>query len=517
MDTQKALRIANAVLDSADRLGALYADVRMEDSRSCAFAFDDGRLVPEIVLGEGIGVRVLAEAHMGGRRAWGFSNLPSYRRPNRRNLHAMVQSAMECAKAGSRLRTSDVELAPRNIKGSGIQVVYETPVAIESRSVSFDEKIDLLKSWDAILSSTPQLVSRYINLEEFSCTELLAISENGERQYFIQTMHYVQVNGAVIARKGSEDQRRSFDLGNAGGFEFVRNADVTGHCQRIIREVQQLLAAPECPEGRSTILLMQDQAGMHEHEDNHGREADRVPGLEMTYMGDSYLGSPEILRRIGSFKVASPLVTIVANATIPGGYGTYAFDHEGILSEETIPLVRCGIWQGLLLSREMVAPLNKMIGREYFKASNGMARAEGCDRIPLVRQANTELLPGPHSLEDLIGGIDHGFVFSGPDNWSMTFSRDSFAFGVELGHEVRNGNIIGVVRNPGYMGNTQTFWKSCIGIGNESITINFDNCGKGDPAQTISTAHRTPPVLFEDVRITNRKQIGNGGGNVRQR
>jgi TldD protein len=237
----------------------------------------------------------------------------------------------------------------------------------------------------------------------------------------------------------------------------------------------------------------------------------------MTYMGDSYKGNPEILRRIGSYKVASPLVTIVANATIPGAYGTYAFDHEGILSGETIPLVHHGIWQGLLLSREMVAPLNKLIGREYFIRSNGMARAEGCDRIPLVRQANTELLPGPHSFEDLIGGIDHGFVFSGPDNWSMTFSRDAFAFGVEMGHEVRNGKIVGVVRNPGYMGGTRTFWKSCMGIGNESVTFNVDNCGKGDPAQTISTAHRTPPVLFEDVRITNRKQIGNGGGNVRQR
>lgn len=424
----------------------------------------------------------------------------------------MVETAIQNAKAGSRLRTIDVELAPRPTRGNGVQVRYETPVAVDPFRIKPSELQGYVRDWESLLLHARNRSSHYICLDYMTGTEFLAIQENGERQYFIQVVSYIEVEGSVFLEQRGESQIRSFRFGNAGGFEFIKGLDIPGHCRRIVEEAEQLMRAPECKEGVYDVIIMPDQLGLHVHETVHGLEGDRFIGGEMTYMGNSMLGDPKILPQIGSFRFASPAVTLVTNATLPGGYGTYGFDHDGIPAENTSVLINAGKWQGLLLSREVTQPLNRLIGRDYFHASNGMCRAESYERIPLVRMANTMLMPGPHSTDDLIAGIDRGLILDGNQSWSMEFDRGHFSFGQEIGYLIRGGKIQHVVRNPGYMGNTLNFWRSCDAVGREGVIYNEPNCGKALPGQTVSTGHWTPPALFRNVHVLNRKKLENGGG-----
>ena len=76
----------------------------------------------------------------------------------------------------------------------------------------------------------------------------------------------------------------------------------------------------------------------------------------------------------------------VADATVPGGMGTFGWDDEGVVAQ-AVPLIKNGIFVGYLSSRE-TAP---RIGRQ----SGGAMRADGWNRIPLIRMTNINLLPGP--------------------------------------------------------------------------------------------------------------------------
>ena len=102
----------------------------------------------------------------------------------------------------------------------------------------------------------------------------------------------------------------------------------------------------------------------------------------------------------------SELVTIVADATAPGGLGTFGWDDEGVAAQ-AVPLIQNGRFVGYLSSRE-TAP---RVGR----ASGGAMRADGWNRIPLIRMTNVNMLPVPGmSLDDIVADTDDGLYLDQP-------------------------------------------------------------------------------------------------------
>src|SRR5256885_1820491 len=198
----------------------------------------------------------------------------------------------------------------------------------------------------------------------------------------------------------AELQRRAYpDNGGgwqAAGYEWVRSLDLQGHSGPYAEEAVALLSAPQCPPGRTTIVLDPSQLYMQVHEScGHPSELDRVYGTEASYAGTSFLTTDKL---DSHFRYGSELVDIVADATAPGGMGTFGWDDEGV-DAQTVPLVKEGIFVGYLSSRE-TAP---RIGRQ----SGGAMRADGWNRIPLIRMTNINLLPKPGmSLDDIVADTD---------------------------------------------------------------------------------------------------------------
>src|SRR4030043_2394923 len=121
--------------------------------------------------------------------------------------------------------------------------------------------------------------------------------------------------------------------------------------------------------------------------------------MEARYAGASFL-KPEM---VGHFKYGSELLNIVADATYPGGLGTFGFDDEGIESQR-VPIISRGILVNLLTSRETAHHLGK--------ESNGTMRADGWNRIPLIRMPNINLEPGEWTLEQMIADTDEGLFLT---------------------------------------------------------------------------------------------------------
>src|SRR5205823_12193947 len=81
------------------------------------------------------------------------------------------------------------------------------------------------------------------------------------------------------------------------------------------------------------------------------------------------------------------------------GLGTFGFDDEGVPAAP-MPIVAEGVLTGYLSSRETAARIGA--------GSGGSMRAEGWNRMPLVRMTNLHLEPGAGSLQELVDGVADG-------------------------------------------------------------------------------------------------------------
>ena len=453
----------------------------------------------------GAGVRVL----IGG--AWGFSSFSDLSRKKdacREELLRTVHSASALAAVSSRLRTAPLELAP--IPNAPLHAVFEMPYEVDPFLVPIASKIALLKDFCvALRDDSGKIIIRSAGLSSGRCTKFFASTERGtrSRRYITQAFSTCAFELSVVAIDGNEVQERAGGMATAGGFELAAKLDGKTLAHNLVAEARELLMAPECEPGERDLVILPHHLGLHVHETGHAFEGDRLLGYEQTYVGGTFIN--EIVEQIGSYQFGSDAVNIVADATFPGGYGTFAFDDEGVPGQRFF-LVEKGVIKNVLSSRETVSQINQRMGRAYFTQSSGTMRAASYTRMPLIRMTNISLAPGNETLAGLIGRVDRGLLLEGTQSWSMSEDRKNFDFGVQHAREIRNGRLGKVVRNAGYTGNNLAFWKSCEAVAaeQEAYMLNVPNCGKGMPGQTMSTGHRTSPALFRRIEVFNRKQRG---------
>jgi TldD protein len=189
-------------------------------------------------------------------------------------------------------------------------------------------------------------------------------------------------------------------------------------------------------------------------------------------------------------------MSVTADATSPGGLGSYRWDDEGV-EAHAVPIVRDGILTGFLSSRETAAHLG-------LERSGGCMRADGFARQPIVRMTNVNLEPGDAgSLADLIAATDHGLYVENNRSWSIDDRRWQFQFACEVGREIRNGELGRLLRNPSYAGITPRFWGSMDAVCSSADwrLYGLMNCGKGEPGQGMHVSHGAAPARFRDVQV----------------
>jgi TldD protein len=475
--------LTERALDTATQLGAEYADVRVVRSRSESIAIKSGR-VEGVASGEseGFGLRVLVDG------AWGFAS------SNELTSHEADRVAAEAIRIG---RASATALRNR-VRLDGRPPAngsFETPIEEDPFEVSLESKIELLLAADAE-AARPRGVTftetRYDARREW---KTFAATDGSFTE---QTITHVGGGVEANAIEGDEHQRRSYPDADGGpfraaGFEYVRALDLPGRAGSFAEEAVALLNAPQCPPGRFSIVLDPSQLYMQIHEScGHPSELDRVYGTEASYAGTSFLTTDKLDE---GFRYGSDLIDIVADATAPGGLGTFGWDDEGVAAQ-SVPIVRGGVFSGYLTSRE-TAP---RIGRE----SGGAMRADGWNRIPLIRMTNLNLLPKPGmSLDDIVADTDDGFYLASNRSWSIDDRRLNFQFATEVAYEIKGGKKGRLFKNPTYTGITYEFWRSCDAVGDESSYVmhGTPNCGKGEPVQGASVGHGCSGARFRNVQM----------------
>jgi len=474
--------LTDRALDTASSLGAGYADTRVVRRLDESIAIKSGR-VEGVASGEseGFGIRVLVDG------AWGFaaSHILTMAEADR-----VAAEAVRIAKA-SATALRDATVLDDRPPAHG---TYETPLQEDPFAVPLERKIaDLLAADQAAtrvkgISFTESMYAAQREWKTFAATD---------GSYTEQTITHVGSSVEANAVDGDEHQRRSYpDSGGgwqAAGYEYIRSLRLAEHAEPLADEAVALLTAPQCPSGRFTIVLDPSQLYLQVHEScGHPTELDRVYGTEASYAGTSFLTTDKLDE---GFRYGSDLVTIVADATAAGGMGTFGWDDEGVAAQ-AVPLVENGIFTGYLSSRE-TAP---RIGRQ----SGGAMRADGWNRIPLIRMTNINLLPQPgKSLDEIVADTDDGLYLASNRSWSIDDRRLNFQFATEVAYEIKGGVKGRLFKNPTYTGITYEFWRSCDAVGDERsyVMLGTPNCGKGEPGQTGHVGHAVSGARFRSVQV----------------
>lgn len=473
--------LAQLAISTAEQQGAQYAEIRIARVVKEEIEVKNG-LVEKLNhhQDEGFGVRVL----MAG--GWGFVSHPHL---DEQAVQEAVREALEIARASGTVRQEELVL-------SEIQAVkdrYQTPMEIDPFQVPLSERVALLREAEQALHQKPEVIVGRASMTISRETKLFVSSVGSEIE---QEVTVVGAGIQAVASDGQDVQVRSYpntfngDFSQAG-YEFIQKMNLIRHAPRVAEEAVQLLTAEPCPSGKTTLILHGSQLALQIHEScGHAIELDRVLGEEAGFVGKSFLTTD----KLNHYTYGSEIVNLTADATAPGGLGTYGYDDEGVPAQR-VPIVEKGKFVGYLSGRD-TAP---RIGL----SSIGAMRAVGWQNVPIVRMTNINLEPGEVSLEELFASTEDGIYMEGIKSWSIDDRRFNFQFGCEIAWEVKNGKRGRMFKNPTYTGNTPEFWGNCDAIADKDDwhMWGVPNCGKGEPMQTITVGHGTSTARFRNVQI----------------
>jgi TldD protein len=482
--------LAKLALDTARVRGATYADVRIIEHREQTVNVKNGVVESSSEIEDhGFGVRAIAEG------AWGFASSAQL---SKEMVERTAAQAVEIARASALAQREPVDIGPPVISTG----TYRTAVEIDPFGVPIDDKIELLLEADRAMRDVSGVTTAKSILV---CLRERKTFANTEGAFVEQEI--VETGGGItaVAVGDGEVQERSYPNSfgrdqRTAGWESILQADLPGNAERVASEAAALLTAAPCPSTVTTLILGPTQLALQVHEScGHPTELDRVFGTEAAYAGTSFL-TPDAL---STLRYGSPVVNLTADATLPGGLGTFGWDDEGVPAQR-VELVKEGSFVGYLTSRETAVQLARLKGWDTAQArSGGAMRASDWNRIPVIRMTNISIEPGEWALDDLIADTDEGIYMDVNRSWSIDDKRLNFQFGTELGYEIKGGKLGCLLKNCTYTGITPQFWGSCDAVCNRDHwqVWGTPNCGKARPSQIAHTGHGAAPARFRNVRV----------------
>ena len=476
-------KLADTALRTAKSNGASYCDFRLTTFKNQQLFARESNL-QNIGSSEdfGFAVRVLVSG------AWGFASSTTF---TEKEVEKITKISCEIAKANKIIQKNKVELVPVKTYND----YWKTPIKIDPFDVSIDEKANLLISINEKAKSLGA---------DFCYSFLWAVTESkyfasSEGSYIKQDIHriYPQYDLTIIDKEtGKFENRKSLTTPIGTGYEYVKEFDWFGDLERAVEETRQKLKAPSVEPGKKDIILDPTNLWLTIHEScGHPTELDRALGYEANYAGTSFM-TPDKLNKL---KYGSEHITMIADRTQKDGLATRGYDDDGVKTTSW-ELVKEGLFIGYQTTREMATHVGE-------KDSKACAYADSWNHFPIQRMPNVSLKPGKDklSLKQLIESTENGIYIVGDGSWSIDMQRYNFQFTGQSFHEIKNGKIVGYLRDVAYQGNTVNFWNSCDAVCDESeyrLGGSFF-CGKGEPGQVAPVSHGTSPARFRQVNILN--------------
>jgi TldD protein len=439
--------------------GGEFADIYFEEGSSTAVVCEDGK-IEKVLAGtdRGGGVRVISDL----RTAYAYSN-----EVTQAALLALADTVSRAVKGNVFDRAIDLR---QKVVGAGF------PIRLPPATVALRDKVALVNLADRTARGADGRVRQVMAVYRDGVVRAQIANSLGE---FIETSR----TGTVfivqaVAAEGNVIQTGYEPVGGFRGFEIFQERGPEEIALAAARRAVMMLSARKAPAGPMPVVLSSEAGGTMVHEAiGHGLEADLAQTGMSVYSGKA------------GTRVASSLVTVVDDATIPHARGSFSFDDEGTAGQKTV-LVENGILKGYLYDR--------LTAMKDGVPSTGNGRRESYHAKPIVRMSNTLIAPGNTPPESIIHGVERGLFVKKMGGGQVNTVNGDFVFEVSEGYLIEKGEIAEPVRGATLTGNGPDVLKKIVMVGSD-LGFGIGTCGKD--GQGVPVADAQPTLLISEITV----------------
>ncbi|MBS1126749.1 MAG: tldD [Nitrospirae bacterium] len=454
---EKELQLS--LINRALAKGGEYADIFTEYRKHTALVLEDRKL-EKITNGTeaGTGIRLITR----GKTAYAFSNDLS--------SEVLLQAASEVNRAAA-----DKTLPPvMDLLSSRPSVNF--PIELFPDDISIEQKISLVRNADAVARSLDSRIKQVTVIYRDSLQKVQISTSDGfisedDRTYTTIIIQVVAVQEDII-------QTAYESAGGLVGFELFENNVIEDLSLKAAKRALMMLTARKAPGGKMPAVISSHAGGTMIHEAiGHGLEAD------LAQQGLSVFSN-----KLGS-QVASKLITVIDDSTLPRKRGSFRFDDEGTPSQRTV-LVEHGVLKSYMYDR-----LSAMKDRTR---STGNGRRESYQHRPIPRMTNTFITKGTSPAEQILLSTEKGLLVEKMGGGQVNTVTGDFVFDVQEGYLIEKGLKGDPVRGATLTGNGLQILQMIDMVGDD-IGFSIGTCGKD--AQGVPVTDAMPTLRIPEIIV----------------
>ncbi len=451
VDIEKVLKLALAN-------GGALAELFFEDSDATRLIFEDSH-VEKVIQGRdrGCGLRIL----FNNRSVYGYTT--DLEQSSLETLASTLAAAVDRGSDGSEPDFSEWRSAEQPIAEIANYRIKRDPrqaTLLEKKAIC--ERAD--RSARAACKDAKQVTVMFLD----KLRKILVLNSDGLISKDEKT--YAHLVCEVVATRDDVMESALESDGGYVGMEFFEGDRAESIAGSAARQVNVLLSAVPAPSGSMPVVLAAEAGGTMIHEAvGHGLEADLACNGLSVYQG-----------KVGQM-VASPLITVIDDGTLPERRGSYAFDDEGTASKKTV-LIENGILKGFLVDR--------LSAMKFDLPATGNGRRETFRNKPIVRMTNTYIAPGKHDPAEILRETKLGIFVKAMGGGQVNTVTGDFVFAVTEGYLIRDGKIAEPIRGATLVGNGPEIMKKVDRVGTD-LGFATGTCGKDGQGAPVTDAQPT--------------------------
>jgi len=340
-------------------------------------------------------------------------------------------------------------------------------------------KLDLLRRVDAEARAADPRVSQVIATLASEEVILYIATAAGWTAGDVRPL--TRLNVTVIAEEGGTRELGTYGGGGRVPFDYFLDADRWRHFTgEAVRQAVLKLRAVGAPAGTMTVVLGPGWPGILLHEAvGHGLEGDFNRKGVSAFSG-----------RLGQ-KVASELVSVVDDGTLPNRRGSLNIDDEGTPTGRNVLIeqgVLCGYMQDRLNARLMGMP------------ATGNGRRESFAYPPMPRMTNTFMMAGQDAPEDIIRSVKRGLYAVAFGGGQVDITSGKFVFSASEAYLVEDGRIGAPVKGATLIGSGPDVLARVSRVGHDlKLDEGIGTCGKD--GQSVPVGVGLPTVRIDGVTV----------------
>jgi TldD protein len=385
-----------------------------------------------------------------------------------------LEEAARQARAIADRATATTALATGAGRPHDLYSLDEAPVVTD-----LAKKLELLRKVDAAARASDPRVRQVI--ASIASEEVVTLIATVTGWTVGDVRPLTRLNVTTIAEENGKREIGTYGGGGRVTFDFfLAEERWKRFATEAARQATLKLTAVDAPAGTMTVVLGPGWPGILLHEAiGHGLEGDFNRKGVSAFAG-----------RMGQ-KVASELVTVVDDGTIPNRRGSLNVDDEGTPTSRTV-LIENGVLRGYLQ--------DKLNARLMGMGPTGNGRRESYAHPPLPRMTNTFMLSGPDDPTDIIKSVKSGLYAVAFGGGQVDITSGKFVFSASEAYLIEDGKVGAPVKGATLIGNGPDALTRVSRVGGDlRLDEGIGTCGKD--GQSVPVGVGLPTIRIDAMTV----------------